>query len=146
MTERPVFNQVNLIVDDMARAAAFYEKLGFEIESGEYPPGSGAFHGTIHMPGGIDIDFDTKPMAAVWHAGWRDSGRGSQCVLGFSVPSPGDVDRVYGELTAAGYEGRQPPYDAMWGSRYAIVEDPDGNDVGIMSPADPERAAPPPGS
>ena len=42
-------------------------------------------------------------------------------------------------LTAAGYAGSQPPYDAFWGARYAIVEDPDGNDVGLMSPIDAQR-------
>jgi hypothetical protein len=40
-------------------------------------------------------------------------------------------------LTAAGYAGPQPPYDAFWGARYAIVQDPDDNDVGLMSPIDP---------
>jgi uncharacterized glyoxalase superfamily protein PhnB len=56
------------------------------------------------------------------------------------------VDRIYAELTAAGHAGQQPPYDAFWGSRYAIVCDPDGNFVGLMSP--PEQAhrkpSPPP--
>jgi predicted enzyme related to lactoylglutathione lyase len=32
-----------------------------------------------------------------------------------------------------------PPWDAFWGSRYAIVADPDGNHVGIMSPSEPKR-------
>ena len=39
-------------------------------------------------------------------------------------------------LTAAGYRGCEPPYDAFFGARYAVVEDPDGNDVGLMSPID----------
>jgi len=28
---------------------------------------------------------------------------------------------------------------AAWGARYAVVEDPDGNALGIMSPVDPDR-------
>ena len=50
-------------------------------------------------------------------------------------------------VTGAGYRGQQPPYDAFWGARYAVVEDPDGNAVGIMSPSDPDRRsmARPPG-
>ena len=47
-------------------------------------------------------------------------------------------------LTAAGYAGRQPPYDTFWGARYAVVADPDGNDVGIMSALDPARRSWPP--
>ena len=39
---------------------------------------------------------------------------------------------------------QQAPYDAFWGGRFAIVEDPDGNPVGLMSPNDPAmRTAPP---
>jgi hypothetical protein len=40
--------------------------------------------------------------------------------------------------------GRQPPFDAFWGARYAIVADPDGNDVGLMSPIDESRRTWPP--
>ena len=64
--------------------------------------------------------------------------------MGFSVPSREAVDERYGELIAAGYTGLQPPYDAFWGARYAIVEDPDGNHVGLMSPLDPTRRGAPP--
>ena len=54
------------------------------------------------------------------------------------------VDDRYADLVGAGYPGLQPPYDAFWGARYAIVQDPDGNDVGLMSPSDPERRSQPP--
>jgi uncharacterized glyoxalase superfamily protein PhnB len=47
-------------------------------------------------------------------------------------------------MVGAGYRGLQEPYDAFWGARYAIVEDPDGRHVGVMSPSDDEhRTAPP---
>jgi uncharacterized glyoxalase superfamily protein PhnB len=49
-------------------------------------------------------------------------------------------------MTSAGYLGLQPPFDAFWGARYAILEDPNGAAVGLMSPIDPEkRFWPPPG-
>ena len=54
------------------------------------------------------------------------------------------VDARYAELAGAGHKGLQPPYDTFWGARYAIVEDPDGRHVGIMSPIDPERRTAPP--
>jgi uncharacterized glyoxalase superfamily protein PhnB len=56
--------------------------------------------------------------------------------MGFAVPSRVAVDELYAELTAHGASGRQKPYDAFWGSRYAIVADPDGNEVGLMSQRD----------
>ena len=54
------------------------------------------------------------------------------------------VDEVYADLTAAGYVGLQPPHDAFWGARYAIVEDPDGIAVGLMSPISPDFKSVPP--
>ena len=35
------------------------------------------------------------------------------------------------------------PIDAFWGARYAVVNDPDGNHVGIMSPSDEEHRSVP---
>ena len=51
--------------------------------------------------------------------------------------------KIYADLVAAGYRRQQPPYDAFWGARYAVIEDPDGNAVGIMSPVDPDRRSQP---
>jgi uncharacterized glyoxalase superfamily protein PhnB len=60
-------------------------------------------------------------------------------VIGFEVGSRQEVDQVYDDLVGAGYRSQQSPYDAFWGARYAIIEDPDGNSVGIMSPIDPDQ-------
>jgi uncharacterized glyoxalase superfamily protein PhnB len=65
-------------------------------------------------------------------------------VIGFSVDTRDHVDRIHAALVAAGHESRQVPYDAFWGARYAIVADPDGNDVGIMSPMDDTMRSWPP--
>jgi len=61
---------------------------------------------------------------------------GASTVLGFWVTTCDAVDEIYTDLTGAGHRGHQPLYDAFWGGRYAIVDDPDGNSVGIMSPQD----------
>jgi uncharacterized glyoxalase superfamily protein PhnB len=65
-------------------------------------------------------------------------------VIGFALESREAVDDRYAELTSAGYQARQPPFDAFWGARYAIVADPDGNDVGLMSPIEDARRFSPP--
>jgi catechol 2,3-dioxygenase-like lactoylglutathione lyase family enzyme len=136
---QPVFDQVNVVVADMDATLAFYRRLGIDVRDdfGEWPPGSGARHVDVAFPSGVRLEFDNLPMAKLWHAGWREHGHGSKTVIGISLPSRAAVDERYADLTAAGYTGCQPPYDAFWGARYAIVEDPDGNDVGLMSPIDP---------
>jgi uncharacterized glyoxalase superfamily protein PhnB len=47
-------------------------------------------------------------------------------------------------MVGAGYRGLQDPHDAFWGARYAIIEDPDGIAVGLMSPVSSYKKSPPP--
>jgi uncharacterized glyoxalase superfamily protein PhnB len=96
-------------------------------------------HRTAQLPGGIDFDIDSVEYARHWDKGWR-SGAG---VVSFKVASREEVDAIYEDLTSSGYAGQQEPYDAFWGARYAVVEDPDGNAVGLMSPVDSSRRTAP---
>jgi uncharacterized glyoxalase superfamily protein PhnB len=138
--ERPVFNQVNLVVHDMEAMLAFYERLGVEIAP-SFPPWD-RHHRTIATPNELDFDLDSTEFASQWNRGWTAGNTGA--VLGFRVASREAVDAIYADLTGAGYTGQQPPYDAFFGARYALVADPDGNSVGIMSPIDPSRRSAPP--
>jgi uncharacterized glyoxalase superfamily protein PhnB len=54
--------------------------------------------------------------------------------LAFACDGPGDVDATYARLTAAGHEGHLAPWDAVWGMRYAVLHDPDGNSVDLFAP------------
>ena len=133
----PVPDQFNLVVTDMDATVAFYRKLGLTIPGTD--PRWQRHHRTAALPGGIDLDLDSSEFARHWNRGWR----GGMGVLGFKVESRERVDEIYADLTGAGYRGQQPPYDAFWGARYAVIEDPDGNAVGIMSPVDPDRRSQP---
>jgi uncharacterized glyoxalase superfamily protein PhnB len=133
-----VFSQLNIVVSDMDAALKFYRHLGLDAKAD--PEGA---HANASLPGGVRIDWDSAEFAATWDSGSRGP-VGGGIVLGFDVPTRQAVDELYAELTAAGYHGRQRPYDAFWGSRYAIVDDPDGNGVGLMSPADDEHRSWPP--
>ncbi|HMI83265.1 MAG TPA: VOC family protein [Polyangiaceae bacterium] len=62
----------------------------------------------------------------------------------FHVSSREEVDGVHARVTAAGHRTHKAPEDAFWGARYAIVEDPDGNSVGITSAVDDSMRRPPP--
>jgi uncharacterized glyoxalase superfamily protein PhnB len=136
----PVLNQLNLVVKDVAATLQFYRLIGIETEAS--PPEWAAHHVAARLPNGVNLEFDSTPFASQWNPGWgRGSGGG---VMFFRVPVRDDVDRIYSTVVSAGHRSQQPPVDAFWGARYAIVEDPDGNSVGIMSPSDPARRTPPP--
>ena len=135
-------DQLNLVARDLGATLAFYRRLGLSIpaSSQDWPPGSGARHTEVVMPGGFRLEFDNLEMAGIWHAGFRGAANEqSSSVLTFSLPSREAVDALHAELTAAGYASRHAPHDAFWGSRFAIIQDPDGRDVGLMSPPDPSR-------
>jgi uncharacterized glyoxalase superfamily protein PhnB len=141
--KRAVFDQLNVVVGDMAAAVDFYGRLGIEIP--DTLPDWQAHHRTAAMGGDVDLELDSMAFTPQWNAGWPASKSG--VVVGFRMATREDVDDLYKELTDAGHVGQQPPYDAFWGARYAIVEDPSGNAVGLMSPVDSAhrtRPSPPP--
>jgi len=132
---KPILGQLNLVSGDPAASIAFYRRLGVEIADGDIWRTASGTHHVNGQSGEVDFELDSTAFAQVWNQGWR--GRGDlkgRVVLGFRVGSREAVDEVYADLTAAGYAGLQPPHDAFWGARYAIVEDPDGIAVGLMSP------------
>ncbi len=136
MTQRrAVLDSINVVVRDMDAAVDFYRKLGVEVP--DTLPAFQKHHRTLGAGKEVDVDLDSAQFAAQWNAGWPAGKPG--VVIGFRVASREDVDALYQELTDAGHAGQQPPYDAFWGARYAVVEDPSGNAVGLMSPVDPER-------
>ena len=138
MTPRPTFQQLNLVVTDMGAAVDFYRLLGLNIDAGpeDWPPGTGGCHSSARSTDGSHLDLDNAAFAHTW--GHDDLAAGRP-VIGFSFPTRDAVDDTYRALVTAGYEGRLGPYDAFFGSRYAIVADPDGHDIGLMSPRQADR-------
>jgi uncharacterized glyoxalase superfamily protein PhnB len=137
----PDLHMLNVVVGDMAATLEFYRRLGVTVPEDVAASG---IHVQLRMPNGLSLELDTAESARIWHAGWRADPASVGVVVGFALPSREAVDERYLQLTAAGYTGRQPPFDAFWGARYAIVADPDGNDVGLMSPMDESRRTWPP--
>ena len=136
----PTLDQINLVVRDMDAMVEFYRRLGLEI--GTFDESWDRHHRAVSTGAGLHFDLDSREFAAVWNTGWVPGTSGA--VLGFRVPTRDQADRTFEELVTAGYGSQQPPYDAFWGARYAVVEDPDGNSVGLMSPVDPDRKSSPP--
>jgi catechol 2,3-dioxygenase-like lactoylglutathione lyase family enzyme len=140
MADRPRLRQVNVVARDVAATVEFYRLLGLDAPPTD-PPWD-RHHRTVDTGDDLDLDVDSSTFATKWDEGWAAGATGY--VLMFSVEERATVDALYATLTGAGYEGQQPPWDAFWGARYAIVSDPDGNAVGIMSAVDPDRRYAPP--
>ena len=142
-TSPPALEQINIVVGDMRESLAFYRLLGLSIEEVplvEWAP----HHASGRTSNGVRVEFDSIAFAKQWNPGLDEAKLGSATIPFFHVLTRDEVDRVHARVTAAGYRSRKAPEDAFWGARYAIVEDPDGNAVGIMSPIDESMRRPPP--
>jgi predicted lactoylglutathione lyase len=137
--QRPVLDQINIVVDHMNAAVDFYTRLGVEV--GPAPDEWAGHHRSCDAGAQIGVDLDSSTFAGTWNEGLSaDAG----VMIGFRVGERSDVDDLHSELTEAGYRSQQSPYDTFWGARYAIVEDPSGNAVGLMSQPDPAKRTMPP--
>jgi catechol 2,3-dioxygenase-like lactoylglutathione lyase family enzyme len=137
------FSTLSIVARDTAASIAFYRLLGVELEDHSGDEGGDIVHVTVRGQKPADLDIDSEPLADIYNAGIR-SRQSRGLIIGFSVDSRDEVDRIHAAVVAAGHQSRQVPYDAFWGARYAIVADPDGNDVGIMSPMDDTMRSWPP--
>jgi catechol 2,3-dioxygenase-like lactoylglutathione lyase family enzyme len=112
---------IALRVMDMARSRAFYEgllgmKVVWEPDSDNVYLSSGTDNLALHR-----IPDDEQ-------ADYRQQGQFLDHI-GFIVPSPLEVDRMYEALRAAGVVIAKPPKRHRDGSVSCYVHDPDGNVV-----------------
>ena len=145
----PLLDQINIVSTDLEASVTFYRRLGLAIpEQRLWRTATGLHHVSAETPtasAAIHLDLDSSRFAAVWNSGWQGNRTlQGRVVVGFKLESRSAVDAIYADLTGAGYRGLQAPYDAFWGSRYAVIEDPDGVAVGLMSPIEKRYRREPP--
>jgi catechol 2,3-dioxygenase-like lactoylglutathione lyase family enzyme len=125
----PRFDAIGMVASDMAASVAFYRRLGLVFPEGaETQP-----HAEAQLPGGLRLMLDTEETVRSFRPEWQP-GTGGRLSIALLCESPAEVDTVYEELVAAGHHGELKPWDAVWGQRYAVVHDPDGNGVDLFAP------------
>jgi catechol 2,3-dioxygenase-like lactoylglutathione lyase family enzyme len=130
MTINARMDAVGIVVSDMAKSLAFYRSLGLEIPA----DADGQPHAEAALPGGMRLLFDTEETVRSFHPDWHPVPGAGRIGLAFALRYAAAVDAAYAELTAAGHHGEMAPFDAFWGQRYAVVNDPDGNGVDLFAP------------
>ena len=124
---------IDIVVADMAAALKFYRVLGLAAPEGE----DGEDQVQIATPGGATLGFVTEKMMKEVNPYWQQP-VGQRVTFACRCDTPEEVEATYARVTAAGYEGRQEPWDAFWGQRYAMLSDPDGNRVDLFAAIAPE--------
>jgi catechol 2,3-dioxygenase-like lactoylglutathione lyase family enzyme len=126
----PQLDVIGIVVADMGKALAFYRRLGLDLpESADSEP-----HVDHPLPSGLRLAWDTVDTIRSFDPDWSQPTGSPRVGLAFRCGTPADVDRVYADLTGAGYHGHKEPWDAFWGQRYALVHDPDGNSIDLFAP------------
>ena len=125
----PRIDLIGLVVADMAASLAFYRQLGMELPA----DADGQPHVEVVLPGGVRLAWDTVEVVRSFDPGWQPPTGGHRVALAFDCGDPGGVDRAFAALVSAGHDGHLEPWDAFWGQRYAVVDDPDGNAVDLFA-------------
>ncbi|MEU8898937.1 VOC family protein [Nocardia sp. NPDC048505] len=126
----PQLDFLSIVVSDMAAAVAFYQRLGLAFPAGA----ASESHVEATLPGGIRVALDTEDVVRSFYPGWQATPGGGRIGMAFRCADAAEVDSVFAALTDAGYKGELEPFDAGWGQRYAVVQDPDGNGVDLYAP------------
>ena len=118
----PHFDAIGITAEDLPATLAFYRLIGLDI------PETGEGHVEVELTGGFRLMFDSRDVIESFST-YEPAVGGRHVGLAFRCETPAEVDATYEKVIGAGYEGREAPFDAFWGQRYATVLGPNGNPV-----------------
>jgi len=124
---------IYLQVKDIDQTVSFYTLLELEVDR------VSDFFAKAHWPDGMLLEFGTLELTTSYDPSAMPMGSLSANTIGIEYTRSSKVDDVYATVTAAGYVGHLAPCDPPWQVRFAIVKDPDGNQVGLHGPRTPEE-------
>lgn len=124
----PRLNALSIVVADMGATLAFYRRLGLDI-----PDGADTEMHAEALAGDLRLLFDTRAVVESFTPEWVPPSGGHRVALAFECATPAAVDAWHADLVGAGYTSLHDPFDAVWGQRYAVIADPDGNPVDLYA-------------
>ncbi len=126
MTVTP--HTIDIVVADMGAALKFYRTLGLDVDLAE----ADAPQVQIATSGGATIGLVTEALVRQSNPHWVTP-VGQRVTFSCRCDSIEELDETYARITKAGYRGLEEPWDAVWGQRYAFLQDPDGNRVDLFA-------------
>jgi len=119
---------VGIVSKNVQKSVEFYQMLGVSLEE----VGAGPDHLEAATQSGLRIMVDSFGLMKQINPDWTEPA-GAGMVLCFKQDSPESVNRLFLQVTEAGFKSVKQPWDAFWGQRYASVQDPDGNQIDIFA-------------
>jgi uncharacterized glyoxalase superfamily protein PhnB len=120
---------IGVVVEDIERTREFYARLGLQVP----PDAAGHGHVEVTLAGGLRLMFDTVETMHSFDPDWTAPVGSPRTTFAFSFSTPAEVDAKFEELVSAGGQPHKPPWDAFWGMRYAVLRDPDGNELALFA-------------
>jgi uncharacterized glyoxalase superfamily protein PhnB len=117
---------ISIVVKNIKQSVAFYRLLGWQIP--EVSPDEN--HVEITLENGLRFAWDDLEMMRSFDP---NASIQAHTIGAFLCSNPEEVDSKYNTLIAAGYHGHKAPWDAVWGQRYAMVQDPDGHGIDLFA-------------
>ena len=124
----PQLNAIGIVASEMATSISFYRLLGLDVPE---TPDEG--HVDTFLPNGVRFMLDSEETIRSFRPDWKREA-GNQIGLALECDSAAEVDDLYAQVVAAGFDGEKEPWDAFWGQRYAQLRDPDGVPVDLYAP------------
>lgn len=119
---------VGVSSSNLKETVKFYSMLGFEFT--EFKDDEEHLE-PVTAPGGTRLMIDSvSMMKGILGEAPKPGNHSSFAIL---CDSPAEVDAVAAKVAAAGFKVAAEPWDAVWGQRYAIVQDPDGYKVDLFA-------------
>jgi uncharacterized protein len=114
-------SMLTLGVDDVPRALAFYEKLGWQ------PADSPGDIALFQLPGMIFALWERAKLAEDSGLPLSDGGAGGISTTAIILTTTDEVDAVLAEAEAAGARIARPGAPTFWGGYSGVFVDPDGH-------------------
>src|SRR5579864_8103981 len=112
---------VGVTTSNMTLTIKFYSLLGFKFpdvkeDEGHVEP--------ITSDGSARLMIDTKEI--VKDIIGQNPRPGNHSPFAIQYDNPKEIDDIINKVKSEGFTVIKEPWDAFWGQRYAVVEDPDG--------------------
>ncbi|MGC0364550.1 catechol 2,3-dioxygenase-like lactoylglutathione lyase family enzyme [Rhodococcus sp. 27YEA15] len=128
MPVSPKLDLVGIVTSDLDRSLGFYRSLGLDIP--QVPADSP--HVEFTFDNGLRLAWDATSTIVGFDPDFVVVEGRHPVALAFDFGTPAAVDEAYSRITAE-YAGHREPFDAVWGQRYAVLLDPDGNTVDLFA-------------
>jgi catechol 2,3-dioxygenase-like lactoylglutathione lyase family enzyme len=121
-------NAIGVTSSNLTKTVEFYKLIGFRFPEFKADEQHAE---TLPEVGAPKLMIDTKEL--ITSILGEEPFPANHSTFAVEFENAGEVDKIADELFNAGFKVEKTPWDAFWGQRYCIVEDPDGYKVDLYA-------------